>query len=94
MHQVRTAPQLGWGDFDDGPLLNAMTRDFDALVTVDKSLRHQQNLSIRPFGVIVLRAKTNRITDLLPLVPELRAVLDEIRPGEVREIGITKEDLK
>jgi len=71
-----------------------MSGGFDALVTVDKSLRHQQNLSIRSFGVIVLRAKTNRITDLLPLVPELRAVLDEIRPGEVREIGITKEDLK
>jgi len=94
MHQVRTAPQLGWGDFDDGPLLNAMTRDFDALVTVDKSLRHQQNLSIRPFGVIILRAKTNRIADLLPLVPELRVVLDEIQPGEVREIGITQEDSK
>lgn len=94
MHEVRTAPQLGWGDFDDGPLLNAMSDGFDAFITVDKSLRHQQNLSIRPFGVIVLRAKTNRITDLLPLVPELRAVLDEIHPGEVREIGITKEDSK
>ena len=94
MHEVRTAPQLGWGDFDDGPLLNAMVNEFDALVTVDKSLRHQQNLSICPFGVIVLRAKTNRITDLLPLVPELRAVLDEIRPGEVREIGVTTEDSK
>jgi hypothetical protein len=94
VHEVRTAPQLGWGDFDDGPLLNAMSGGFEALVTVDKSLRHQQNLGIRPFGVIVLRAKTNRIADLLPLVPELRAVLNEIRPGEVREIGITKEDSK
>jgi hypothetical protein len=71
-----------------------MSGGFEALVTVDKSLRHQQNLGIRPFGVIVLRAKTNRIADLLPLVPELRAVLNEIRPGEVREIGITKEDSK
>jgi len=85
---------MGWGDLDDGPLLNAISDEFDVLVTVDKSLRHQQNLSIRSFGMIVLRAKTNRITDLLPLVTELRAVLDEIRPGEVREIGINKEDSK
>ena len=71
-----------------------MSGGFEAFVTVDKSIRYQQNLSILPFGVIVLRAKTNRITDLLPLVPELCAVLDEIRPGEVREIGIIKEDSK
>ena len=86
--EVRTAPQLGWGDLDDGPLLTAMSGGFAAFITVDKSLRHQQNLSSRSFGVIILRAKTNRLLDLLPLVPELRAVLDEIRPGEVREIGI------
>ena len=87
-HEVQTAPQLGWGDLDDGPLLTAISGGFDAFITVDKSLRHQQNLSSRLFGVIILRAKTNRLLDLLPLVPELRAVLDEILPGEVREIGI------
>ena len=87
-HEVQTAPQLGWGALDDGPLLTAMSDGFDAFITVDRSLRHQQNLSSRSFGVIILRAKTNRLLDLLPLVPELRAVLDEIRPGEVREIGI------
>ncbi len=90
-HEVRTAPQLGWGDLDDGPLLNAMSYGFDALITVDKSLSHQQTLSSRSFGVIILRAKTNRLLDLLPLVPELRAVLDAIRPGEVREIGIIED---
>ena len=93
-HEVRTAPQLGWGDLDDGPLLNAMSGGFDAFVTVDKSIRYQQNLGVRSFGVIILRAKTNRISDLLPLVPELCAVLAEIRPGDVREIGTIKEDAK
>lgn len=90
-HEVRTAPQLGWGDLDDGPLLDAMGSRFDALVTVDKSLRHQQNIGGRSFGVIVLRAKSNRLTDLLPLVSELRVVLGEIRPGEVREIEVMKK---
>ena len=70
-----------------------MSGEFDAFITMDKGIRHQQNLSTRSFGVIVLRAKTNRISDLLPLVPELRAKLEEIRPGEVREILI-KDDSK
>ena len=87
-HEVRTAPELGWGDLDDGPLLDVMADQFDALVTVDKSLRYQQNLTTRSFGVAVLRGKTNRLEDLLPLVPELLEVLQRIRPGEVIEIEL------
>jgi hypothetical protein len=44
-HEVRTAPQLGWGDLDDGPLLTAISGGFNAFITVDKSLRHQQTLA-------------------------------------------------
>jgi hypothetical protein len=32
---------MGWADLDDGPLLDAMTGRFDALVTVDKNLLEQ-----------------------------------------------------
>jgi len=60
---------------------------FDALITVDKSLPKQQRVSTRSFGVVVLRAKTNRLIDLLPLVPALHAALDELRPGAVYELG-------
>ena len=86
-HQVRTAPQMGWADLDDGPLLDAMAGLFDALVTVDKSLPKQQRVSTRSFGVVVLRARTNRLIDLLPLVSALRTTLDKLRPGEVYELG-------
>jgi hypothetical protein len=45
------------------------------LVTVDKSLPKQQRIDNRPLAVVVLRAKTNRLADLLPLAPKLREVL-------------------
>ena len=77
---------MGWGNLDDGPLLDAMGNNFDALVTVDKGLTKQQNITARPFGVVVLRAKTNRLADLLPLVPQLRRTLEALRPGEVHEL--------
>jgi hypothetical protein len=37
--------------------------------------------------VILLRARSNRLERLLPLVPALLQVLGEVRPGEVREVA-------
>lgn len=86
-HQVRTAPEMGWGDLDNGDLLDAMTSHFDALVTVDKNLPHQQQIRDRPIGVVVLRAKSNRLSDLLPLVPDLLAALSTLQAGAVKEVA-------
>jgi hypothetical protein len=86
-HEVRTAPEVGWENLDDGPLLNAMAQRFDVLVTVDKSLPKQQRISDRPLAVVVLRAKTNRLVDLLPLGPKLRSVLENAQAGQVYEIS-------
>jgi hypothetical protein len=85
-HETATAQELGWGDLDDGPLLDAMTGLFDVLLTVDRSLPKQQSLAHRSFAVLVLRARTNRLADLLPLVPAVLAALVEIGQGEVREL--------
>lgn len=86
-HEVRTASEMGWSNLDDGPLLEAMGGHFDVLVTVDKSLPKQQRLGDRSFAVVVLRTKTNRLADLLPLVPALRRAIEELRPGQVREMA-------
>jgi hypothetical protein len=74
-HEVNTAPEMGWADLDDGPLLDAKAERFDVLVTVDKSLPKQQRIDNRPLAVVILRAKRNRLTDLLPHVPRLRMCL-------------------
>jgi hypothetical protein len=63
-----------------------MGTNYDALVTVDKNLPKQQRLDHRAFGVVVLRAKTNRLVDLLPLVPKLRATLKRLGRGQVRVV--------
>ena len=85
--EVRHATDLGWADLDDGPLLDAVAGRFEAFVTVDKSIPHQQRLARRPFAVVVLHVKTNRLTDLLPLVPRLRATLKRLSPGTVFDVA-------
>jgi len=86
-HEVRTAPEMGWGDLNNGALLDAMTGHFDALVTVDKRLPKQQHIMDRPLAVVVLRARSNRLADLLPLVPALLVTLANLGPGGVHEVA-------
>ena len=56
---------FGTTDLDDGPVLDRLTDHFDAFVTVDKHLRFQQNLCGRPFRVVLLRAHSNAIENLV-----------------------------
>src|ERR1043165_5625226 len=85
-HQVRHASEIGWQDLDDRPLLERADKEFDVLITTDRNLRYQQNLSRYSLAIIVLVARTNRLEDLLPLVPDVLSELDVIRPGGLIEL--------
>ena len=82
-HDVETARFAGVAELTNGLLISAIEGRFDVLVTMDGNLPYQQNLKGRKLAVIVLRAKSNRISDLLPLVPELLRVLGTIAPGKI-----------
>lgn len=86
-HEVTTVVKLGWAAMSDGALLAAMAGRYDVLVTVDRSIQYQQRLHDRTFAVVVLRARSNHISVLLQLVPELLDRLATILPGQVREIS-------
>jgi hypothetical protein len=60
--------------------------NFTILLTTDQNLRYQQNLQQAGIAVVVLVASSNRLTDLLPLIPSVRSVLATIAPGMVVEI--------
>lgn len=47
------------------------------MVTTDANLRHEQNLSSLPIAIIVLRARSNRLSDLVPLVDRLLELLSQ-----------------
>jgi hypothetical protein len=79
---------MGWASFKNGDLLAAASGEFDVLVTTDQRLRYQLNVSAFPIAVVVLVAKRNKLESLVPLVPELRIALAEVKPGEVRRVRI------
>jgi predicted nuclease of predicted toxin-antitoxin system len=81
-HEVRTVPEEGWAGKKNGELLRLAAGRFDVLLTVDRGQVHQQRLGNLALAVVVLRARTNRLESLLPLVPEILRVLDHAKPGE------------
>lgn len=88
-HEVSTARAFfRRTDIDDGPLLDQIADHFDLLVTVDKNLRFQQNLRGRSLRIILLRAHSNAIEHLVPLVPGLLRTAREMQPGDLRVVGV------
>jgi hypothetical protein len=78
---------MGGSTPKNGDLLSRAQHEFDALVTTDRNLPFQQDLSRFSIAVIVLRAQSNRVTDLRRLIPELLAVLPVARSGAVTWVG-------
>lgn len=85
-HEVQTVRYAGLDGLTDKDLLDATEGSFDVLVTCDQGIPWQQNLRGRSVGLALLKAPSNRLADLLPLVPELLARLHEISPGRVLEV--------
>lgn len=87
-HEVRTVPEAGLAGLKNGALLSQAEYRFDVFVTVDANLRHQQNVARFHVAVLVLRAPSNDMSDLRPLVPAALAALLSLTAGTVVEIGV------
>jgi len=85
-HEVFTVDDAGFKGLKNGKLLRAVAGQFDVLVTVDKSLPHQQNIALLPFAILILSARSNSYDALKPLVPQALVALENIKPGEVVRI--------
>ncbi len=85
-HHVRTVRQQAWSGLENGELLRRAAGNFDAFLTVDRQIERTQQLAGN-LGVVTIRARSNRIQSLRPLVPEILKALDELRPGTFVRVG-------
>ena len=85
-HEARTVQQEGWSSLENGALLSRASGQFSVFMTVDKRIERTQRLRA-DLAVVTLRARTNRIETLRPLVPEVLRVLKDIRPGSFVRVG-------
>lgn len=75
-HQIFTVREKGWNGKKNGELPGLMTLDgFNALITIDKHLQYQQNISKFPIRLFILDAPNNKIETLFPFIEKLKSSL-------------------
>lgn len=83
-HAVTEARAMRWDTLDNGALLDAAeAAGFEVLVTTDKNLRYQQNLTGRKIAIVVL---SSRYRDLDPIVGGIVEAIDAATPGSFRTV--------
>jgi predicted nuclease of predicted toxin-antitoxin system len=86
-HEVSTVQRSGWSGIKNGQLLGLAAVQFDVLLTMDRNLEFQQNLATLPIAVLVVEAASNRMEDLVPIVPAILNELGHIPPKSLRRLG-------
>ncbi len=87
-HEVPTVPQAGWASIKNGALLALAEGKFEVFITVDRNLSHQQHLPKYRIAVLVVSVRSNRLGDLLPLVPAILAALPGCKPGLATRVAL------
>ncbi len=81
-HECLTVPEAGWAGKKNGELLSlAENAGFQVFISLDHGIEFQQNLTGRNIAVILLRARSNRLADLIPLAGKILVSLSSIEAG-------------
>jgi predicted nuclease of predicted toxin-antitoxin system len=88
-HECQTCRYAGLTGLANGALVAAADQaGFAVLITVDQNMPAQQSLRGRSISLLILRARTTNLDDLLILMPEVLEALEDLGPGNVVRIGI------
>ena len=88
-HDCRTVAEQGREGKKNGELLTLAERNaFQAFLTLDRGIEYQQNLKARSIAIVLLRSRTSRLPDLVPLAASILRVLESLQPGQFAEIAL------
>ena len=86
-HECRTVAECGWAGNKNGELLSLAEYQFDVLLTLDKNIPYQQDFKLGRIAILIVRAPSNRVQDLLPVIPDCLVALQSIEAGHVVRVG-------
>ena len=86
-HEVSTVAGLGWSGVLNGELMRRAGECCDVFVTLDRNIEFQQNIPVLPFGVVIVRAVSNRMVHLLPLTSAVLSAIDAAKRGQLQKVG-------
>jgi hypothetical protein len=86
-HEVTYARQIGWHELSNGDLIQqAEDAGYEVLVSTDKNIRYQQNLTGRKIALVVLGNQQWPAVRLH--LERIAAVVNECSPGTYVEVEI------
>lgn len=86
-HIVKESRAQGWDMLHNGDLLNAAEASgFDLLLTTDKNIRFQQNLTEHKIAIVVLGKGRWRL--IRPMLPQIVAAVNAAKPGSYTEVEV------
>ena len=91
--EITTVTARGWAGITNGQLLALAQQEFDVFVTVDRNLSFQQNLPKFNIAVVLVTAKSNRLADLVNIVPQciFRLIVGEVSRSTWTRIPARRE---
>ena len=88
-HDVVTAAFAGLGGLPNGELIRrAISAGFDAIVTLDRGIAHQQNLARHPIAFVLI--PDNDVDMTRNYADELDAAIAEAAPGTVVRVPLRR----
>ncbi len=88
-HTVHTAQAKGWDTLSNGALLKAAEgASVDVLLTTDRRIRYQQNLSARRIAMVVLTGST-KWSRVRQHTNRIAAAVAAATPGSYAEVEIS-----
>jgi predicted nuclease of predicted toxin-antitoxin system len=85
-HDVRTVQRMRWSGIRNGELLRLASREFQVLITFDRSIERQQVLP-QGLSMVVLRLPNNKPETVLSIVDDLRAAIEDLPASTVLYVG-------
>jgi len=86
-HDCATVPEAGFAGKTNGELLRLAEHGFEVFITLDKGVQFQQNVSGCKIAILLIRAKSSRVADILPHIPACLIAVRSIKPGQVVQVG-------
>jgi hypothetical protein len=84
-YECETVHGAGFSGRTNSDLLKLCAPRFDVLITIDKNMH--RNMTGRTVALLILRASSNDISHITPLIPRALAALEVILKGQVVEVS-------
>ena len=79
-YEIFTVSEFGWSGVKNGHLIRLCVENhFDVLLTIDKNMKHQQNLDKYPITIVVLNSYTSKLEELVLFIPALTKQISDFK---------------